>query len=105
VQLAELEPVVRERAITLAMQRQEIPGWSLVHQDGHSYVDFHRVIELGLRCPVAKLSEFLAVLAAQAGSISERKYLALCESAGVLPDPEAVKTTGASVHLRRNSPR
>jgi hypothetical protein len=102
-QFAEIEPVIRERATTLALQRKEVPGWSLVHRDGNSYVEAQRVIELCLHCPVSNLPKLLTTLAMQTGHTSERKYTELCESAGLAPASEAIKQSGATVFLRRNS--
>ena len=100
---AEMEPVVRERATTLALQRQEIPGFSLVHRDGHQYVTSEHLLKLALGCPLARLEGLLGVLVKQLGHISEPKYQALCESAGLPPDKEAIKQSGATVFLRRTN--
>ena len=102
-EFAEIEPVIRERASTLAMQKKEIPGWTLVHRDGNRYVEAQRLIELGLHCPLAKLQSLVTNLAMQLGNISEAKYRLLCESAGLQPANGAVKHSGATVFLRRNS--
>jgi hypothetical protein len=103
VQLAEIEPVVRERAATLALQKHDIPGFTLVHKDGNRYVEAQRVIELCLHCPVSNLQKLLTTLAMQAGSTSLHRYQELCESAGLASAADAVKQTGATVHLRRNA--
>jgi hypothetical protein len=103
MQLAQIEPVVRERATTLALQKHDIPGWTIVHRDGSHYVEAHRVIELCLHCPVSNLQKLLTTLAMQTGHTSQRKYTELCESAGLAPAPDAVKQSGATVFLRRNS--
>jgi hypothetical protein len=103
-QLAQLEPVVRERATTLALQRSgEIPGWTLVRRDGSRYVEAQRIVELCLHCPLSNLQKLVTALAMQQGNVSERKYQELCESAGLATDSEAVRQTGAIVFLRRNS--
>lgn len=99
---AEIEPIVRERATTLAMQRKEIPGWTLVHHDGNRYVTKESVLELVLGCPVVKLGSLLAAVATQLGNISQAKYELLCEAAGTPPAEQAVQQTGATVFLRRD---
>jgi hypothetical protein len=98
---AEIEPIVRERATTLALQKHDVPGWSLVRRDGNSYVEAHRVIELCLHCPVSNLPKLLTTLAMQAGHTSQRRYQELCESAGVAPEPDAIKQSSTTVFLRR----
>jgi hypothetical protein len=103
-QLAEFEPIVRERAATLALQKQqEIPGWVLVRRDGNSYIEAQHILELCLHCPVSNLQKFLTTLVMQAGNISERRYQELCESADLSPAADAVKQSGATVFLRRNA--
>jgi hypothetical protein len=102
-ELVEIEPVVRERAATLALQKREIPGWILVHRDGYGYVDTQRIIDLCRQCPVACLEKLLTTLAMQLGNISAHKYQELCESAGLEGSPEAVRHSGATVFLRRHS--
>jgi hypothetical protein len=99
---AEIEPIIRERASALAMQKKEIPGWTLVHRDGNRYVEGQRLIELCLHCPLAKLQSLMAGLAMQLGNVSETNYQLLCESAGLQPANDAVKHSGATVFLRRN---
>jgi hypothetical protein len=99
---AELEPIVRERATTLAMQKKEIPGWTLVHRDGNRYVEAERLIELCSHCPLANLPALITELATQLDNVSETRYERLCESAGLSPQSDAVKQTGATVFLRRN---
>jgi hypothetical protein len=101
-EFAEIEPIIREQATTLALQKREIGGWVLVHREGNHYVETPHVIELCLHCPVFNLQKLLTTLAMQAEHISERKYQALCESAGLQPDKEAIKQSGATVFLRRN---
>jgi hypothetical protein len=101
-EFAEIEPIVRERATTLAMQKKEVVGWSLVHRDGHRYVEAQRIIELCLHCPLATLQSLLTTLVMQLGNVSETKYQLLCESAGVAPDSAAVQQTGATIFLRRD---
>jgi hypothetical protein len=102
-ELAEIEPVIRERASTLALQKKEIPGWTLVHRDGNRYVEAQRLIELCLRCPFSKLQELVTMLAMQVGNVSETKYQLLCESVGLQPTNDAVKQAGATVFLRRSN--
>jgi hypothetical protein len=102
VELAEIEPVVREKATILAMQKQEIPGWSLVHRDGHGYVQAERIIELGLSCPLSHLQPLVTELASLLGNISQSRYQLLCASASRVPLSEAVQQSGATVFLRRN---
>jgi hypothetical protein len=102
-EFAEIEPIVRERAATLAMQKKDIVGWTLVHRDGNRYVEAQRIIELCLHCPVSNLQKLLTTMAMQAGNTSERRYQELCESTGLVLCVEAVKQTGATVHLRRDS--
>ena len=101
-QFAEIEPIVRERATTLAMQHKEIPGWTLVHRDGNRYVEAFRLIDLGLHCPLSNLQKLLTTFAGELGNVSEIKYQRLCESAGLAPEAEAVQQSGATVFLRRN---
>jgi hypothetical protein len=103
MQLAEIEPVVRERATTLALQRKDIVGWTLVHREGNQYVEAQRIIELCLHCPLTKLQSLVTDLAMQFGNVSQTKYQLLCESAGLAPAPDAVKQTGATVFLRREA--
>jgi hypothetical protein len=100
--LAEIEPIVRHRAATLALEKKEILGWTLVHRDGNRYVQAELLIELGLQCPLSNLQQLLTELASQLGNISESKYQLLCQSAGLAPLADAVKQTGATVFLRRN---
>jgi hypothetical protein len=100
--LAELEPIIRERATTLALQKQEIPGWTLVHRDGNCYVQAECLIELGLKCPLFRLQQLITELASQLGNVSQNKYRLLCETAGLTPLPDVAKQTGATVFLRRN---
>ena len=100
---AELEAIIREQATTLAMQKHEIPGYTLVHKGGSRYVEAGQIIELGLRCPVSNLQNMLAALATQLGNVGEAKYGQLCEAAGISPQPDAVKQCGAKVFLRRDS--
>jgi hypothetical protein len=102
MQFAEIEPLIRERATTLALQKHNVPGWTIVHRDGHCYVESADLLKLALGCPVARLEGFLSALVKQLGNISEAKYQALCESAGLVPQPEAIQQTGATVFLRRN---
>jgi hypothetical protein len=102
-EFAEIEPIVRERATTLAMQKKEVPGWTLVHRDGNRYVEAQRIIELGQHCPVSNLQRLLTTLAMQLGNVSETKYQLLCESAGLVPQTETIQQAGATVFLRRNS--
>jgi hypothetical protein len=101
-EFAELEPIVRERASTLALQKHEIPGWTLVHRDGHRYVETDTVIELALACPACCLALMVSELGRQLGHISEAKYELLCEAAGRLSDSAVIKQAGATVFLRRN---
>src|SRR5215469_7573732 len=70
-EFAEIEPIVRERAATLAMQKKDIVGWTLVHRDGNRYVEAQRIIELCLHCPVSNLQKLLTIMAMQAGNTSE----------------------------------
>jgi hypothetical protein len=100
-ELAEIEPVVRERATTLAIRNQEIPGWIPVRQEGNCYVEKERLQEVCRKCPVSNLEQLFARIAAQQGNVSERKYLELCESAGVEPDRGALKQAKGTVSLRR----
>ena len=102
-QFAEIEPIIRERATTLALQKKEIPGWTLVHRDGNRYVEAFRLIDLGLHCPLSNLQKLLTTFAAELGNVSETKYQRLCESADLAPEADAVKQSGATVFLRRNS--
>jgi hypothetical protein len=69
-EFAEIEPVVRERASTLAMQKHEIPGWTVVHRDGNRYVEKEGIIELILGCPLSRLQELLTTLVLQLGNVS-----------------------------------
>jgi hypothetical protein len=101
-EFAEIEPVVRERAATVAMQRKEIPGWVLVHRDGNRYVEAQQLIELCLHCPVSNLQKLLTTLAIQLGNVSETKYQLLCESAGLVSQTETIQQASATVFLRRN---
>jgi hypothetical protein len=100
-ELAEIEPLLQERAATLALQKHEIPGWTLVHRDGSRYVEAQRIIELCLHCPVSNLEKLLTTLATGQGNTSERRYQELCESADVAPMPDATKQSAATVFLRR----
>ena len=102
MQLAEIEPLVRERAATLALQKHEIPGWTLVHREGNRYVEAQQLIEICLQCPVSNLEKVLRTLVLQQGNVSERRYQELCDSAGVRPLKDSAKQTGATVFLRRN---
>jgi hypothetical protein len=103
MQFAEIEPVIRERATTLALQKKDIVGWVLVHRDGNRYVESEYLLKLALGCPVARLEGLLSALVKHLGHISEVKYQTLCQNAGLVPQPEAVRQTGATVFLRRNS--
>jgi hypothetical protein len=102
-EFAEIEPVIRERASTLAMQKKEIPKWTLVHRDGNRYVEAHHMVELCLHCSLANLQRLMTDLAMQLGNVSDTKYRLLCESAGLQPANDAVKHGGATIFLRRNS--
>lgn len=104
VELKELEEPLRQRAETLALQRGEIPGWTLVRQDSKSYVETDDVIEFLLSCSVLQLPPVLTTLAKQIGHLSGPKFIVLCEAAGLLEPPaDSIKSTGAKVFLRRNS--
>jgi hypothetical protein len=100
-EFAEIEPVIRERASTLAMQKKEILGWTLVHRDGNRDVEARHILELCLHCSLANLQRLMTDLAMQLGNVSETKYRLLCESAGLQPANDAVKHSGATVFLRR----
>jgi hypothetical protein len=102
-ELAEIEPVVREKATTLALQKHEVTGWTAVHREGNRYVAAEHLLAVALGCPVARLEGFLSVLVKYLGNISEAKYQTLCESAGLAPQPESVKQNGATVFLRRDA--
>jgi len=99
-EFAEIEPVIRERASTLAMQKKEIPGWTMVHRDGNRYVEAHHIVELFLCCLLANLQRLMTDLAMQLGNVSETRYRLLCQSAGLQPADDAVKHSGATVFLR-----
>ena len=102
-ELAEIEAVVRERATILAMQKTEIPGWTLVHRDSNRYVGEQDVLEVCLTCRLTNLPDLVTTLVRQLGNVSEAKFKELCESAGLLAPPEgAVKQSGPTVFLRRN---
>jgi hypothetical protein len=101
-ELAELEPVIREKATDLAMAKKEVLGWVLVHRDGNHYVAYGDVVKLALHCPVIYLPNFVTVLATQLGNISGLKYRTLCETAGLEVNPAVIKQSGATVFLRRN---
>jgi hypothetical protein len=103
MQLADIEPIVRERATTFALQKKEIPGWTIVHRDGNRYVESADLLKLALGCPVARLEGFLSALVKYLGNVSEAKYQTLCESVGLAPQAEAIQQSGATVHLRRNA--
>lgn len=100
---AQLEPIVRERATALATQKKEIPGWTLVHRDGNSYVEATHISELGRTCPLENLQSFVNALATTLGHVSQAKYERLCSAARLEPQPGAIKQSGATVFLRRNS--
>jgi hypothetical protein len=102
VELAELEPVIRQKATALALAKKDVAGWTVVHRDGNSYVAYEDIVKLALRCPVIYLQNFVTVLATQLGNSSELKYRTLCETARIEPDQEVIKQTGATVFLRRN---
>jgi hypothetical protein len=102
-QFVEIEPVIPGRASTLALQKKEIPGWTLIRRDGNRYVEAERIIELCLQCSVTNLQKLLTTLAMQLGNVSEHRYQGLCESAGLQPLKEAIKQSGATVHLRRDT--
>jgi hypothetical protein len=102
VELAELEPVIREKATAAAMAKKELLGWTLVHREGNYYVGYEDVVKLALRCPLIHLQNFATALATYLGNISELKYRTLCETAGVEPNQEVIHQTGATVFLRRN---
>jgi hypothetical protein len=57
-EFAEIEPIVRERAATLALQKHEIPGWILVRRDGNCYVVTEHLLKLAL---VQRYIDFLVV--------------------------------------------
>lgn len=98
---AELEPIVRERATALATQKKEIPGWTLVHRDGNSYVEAVLISELGRTCPLENLQSFVNALVTTLGHVSQAKYERLCADARLEPQPGAIKQSGATVFLRR----
>jgi hypothetical protein len=100
---AKLEPVVRERAISLAMQKTKIPGWSAVHKDPNSYVSSTDIADLAMRCPFGKLPAFVSLLVTQLGNVSEARYRALCDAAGIEPVEEKIKQSGVTLFLRRSN--
>jgi hypothetical protein len=102
-QFAEIEPIVRERAATLALEHHEIPGWTLVHRDGNAYVETEEIARLTAYCPLSYLPSLVSTMVQLLANISEKKYRSLCESAGLEPALEAIKQSGAKVSLRRNS--
>jgi hypothetical protein len=102
-EFAEIEPIVREQAITLALQKHDIPGFALVHRDGSRFVEAEHLLKLALGCPVTRLEAFLSALVKQLGSVSAAKYQTLCEATGLTPDTDVIRQAGATVFLRRNS--
>jgi hypothetical protein len=102
-ELSALEPLVRERAISLAMRKIEIPGWTLVHREANAYVESAIVLQLVRACPSQQLPALAAALATQLGNIGETKYQALCQAAKISPQGNAVKRYGTTVFLRKNA--
>lgn len=103
-EFTEIQPVIRERATTLALQKTEIPGWVLVHRDSNRYVEERQVLEVCRSCQLTNLPNLVTTLVRQLGNVSETKFNQLCESAGLLAPLEgAVKHSGQTVFLRRNA--
>jgi hypothetical protein len=101
--MVELEEEARHAAIALAMREITIPGWTLVRREGNAYVEAGAVLELLQRCPINSLTALLPTISSALGSLSEQRYIAFCEAAGIAPDPDAIKHQGATVFLRQNS--
>jgi hypothetical protein len=89
-EFAEIDPVIGERAGTLAMQ----------NRDGNRYVEAHHIVELCLCCPLANLQRLMTDLAMQLGNVSETRYRLSCQSDGLQPANDAVKHSDATVFLR-----
>jgi hypothetical protein len=101
-EFAEIEPIIRERAETLALQKKEISGWTLVHRDGNGYVESADVHELLAGCPLSQLPRLMAAIDKLLGNLSAAKWKELCHAIGRLDDDRAIKQSGATVFLRRN---
>jgi hypothetical protein len=101
--IAELEEEARHAAIALAMREVPIPGWTLVRKNGNAYVEDAAVLVLLQRCPINSLTSLLPVISHALGNVSEQRYTAFCQAAGITPDPDIVKHAGATALLRQNS--
>jgi hypothetical protein len=101
--ITELEEEARHAAVALALRETVIPGWTLVRREGNAYVEAGAVLGLLQRCPVNSLTALLPVVSSALGSLSEQRYIAFCEAAGIAPDPNVIKHPGATVFLRQNS--
>jgi hypothetical protein len=102
VEFAEIEPIIRERATTLALQKKDIPGWTLVHRDGNGYVESADVHELLAACPLSQFPRLIAAIDKLLGNLSAAKWKELCHAIGRLDEDRAIKQSGATVFLRRN---
>lgn len=101
---ADLEALQKEgerAGIALAFKRQQVPGWTLVRRDGSRYVQPEAIVELLESLSVREFMQVLPAILSWAGSVSERRYLSLCEIVGREPDPKVIQQNGATVFLRR----
>lgn len=100
-----LEPIGQQAehaAIDLAFHKHEIPGFSLVRRDGSKYVEPNTIITLLESLTMREFFEVLPAVLSWCGSVSERRYLTLCELTHRTASSAAICRSGATVFLRLN---
>lgn len=99
-----LEPIGKEAettGINLALQKHDIPGFSLVRRERNGYVEATTVAALLLSVPVKEFVDLLPKILSWSGNVSEKRYRELCELLSRPSDEPAIKRAGDSVFLRQ----
>lgn len=100
-----LQKDVASAGIALAFKRQQIPGWTLVRREGSKYVEAGTIVSLLESLPVRDFVRVLPEVLNWSGSVSERRYLSLCELLGHEPELTVIRSSGATVFLRQKPQR
>jgi hypothetical protein len=93
-EIGQLDKTARSHAINLLLRGTKIPGWVLRRRENSFVLS-------GSLAPLA--TESLATVLSAIGTISERRYRALCARCGFQPDPAAIIKAGTTVYLSQTN--